>query len=382
MVMSLFTFILFILILTVLIFVHELGHFLAAKWVGMKVEEFSIGFFNPKLFSKKIGETEYSIRAFLLGGYVKILGENGAEGKDSSDPRAFSNRSYWSQVLVLIAGVTMNLILAYLLFVVNAFGVTTATTDNEDFRGRFTNERIIINEVLAGSPAANAGIKPGAQLLQLESKLFTSQKIAPSSLFKPGMVIKEEEVIAFIDKNKDLSLTITYQNPNGAVSSTTLALVYGLVPEKKALGISILHVGDVHIGFFESFVVGAKQLYHYTALTLQGLYDLFANLFKGENVLKSLSGPVGIATLVGEASDVGYKSVILLMAFLSLNLAILNILPLPALDGGQLLKITIEKLMGRTLKESYSGWLNALGFFFLIGLLIAVTINDILKLFN
>lgn len=382
MVMSLFTFILFILILTVLIFVHELGHFLAAKWVGMKVEEFSIGFFNPKLFSKKIGETEYSIRAFLLGGYVKILGENGAEGKDSSDPRAFSNRSYWSQVLVLIAGVTMNLILAYLLFVVNAFGVTTATTDNEDFRGRFTNERIIINEVLAGSPAANAGIKPGAQLLQLESKLFTSQKIAPSSLFKPGMVIKEEEVVAFIDKNKDLSLTITYQNPNGAVSSTTLALVYGLVPEKKALGISILHVGDVHIGFFESFVVGAKQLYYYTALTLQGLYDLFANLFKGENVLKSLSGPVGIATLVGEASDVGYKSVILLMAFLSLNLAILNILPLPALDGGQLLKITIEKLMGRTLKESYSGWLNALGFFFLIGLLIAVTINDILKLFN
>lgn len=156
--MSIFTFILFILILTVLIFIHELGHFLAAKWVGMKVEEFSIGFFNPILYSKKIGDTQYSIRAMLLGGYVKILGENNGEGSTITDPRAFSNRPWWQQAVVLVAGVTMNLALAYILFVITSFGLTTVASDHIDFKGRIINERIAIAEVMPNSPAASAGL--------------------------------------------------------------------------------------------------------------------------------------------------------------------------------------------------------------------------------
>lgn len=128
--------------------------------------------------------------------------------------------------------------------------------------------------------------------------------------------------------------------------------------------------------------MGGQQLVQYTILTFEGLYNLLKGAFKGDNVLNSLSGPVGIATLVGQASDIGYRSVLLLVAFLSLNLAILNILPLPALDGGQLVKVSIESLLRRKLKDSYSLWLNAVGFILLMGLLITVTIHDVFKLFQ
>lgn len=367
--MSIFTFILFILILTVLIFIHELGHFLAAKWVGMKVEEFSIGFFNPILYSKKIGDTQYSIRAMLLGGYVKILGENNGEGSTITDPRAFSNRPWWQQAVVLVAGVTMNLALAYILFVITSFGLTTVASDHTDFKGRIINERIAIAEVMPNSPAASAGINAGAVLLEVKAN------------GKKSSLNTEQDIIDFLAKNENAPIALTYQNRGSEKASTTIALVYGLIEGKKAIGLSLQKVGDVHIGFFESFKVGGQQLVQYTILTFEGLYNLLKGAFKGDNVLNSLSGPVGIATLVGQASDIGYRSVLLLVAFLSLNLAILNILPLPALDGGQLVKVSIESLLRRKLKDTYSLWLNAVGFILLMGLLITVTIHDVFKLF-
>jgi regulator of sigma E protease len=370
--MSIITFLLFILILTFLIFIHELGHFLAAKWTGMKVEEFSIGFFKPVLYSKKIGETTYSIRGTLLGGYVKILGENDEESAEHN-PRAFVNRPWWAQFLTLIAGVTMNLIFAYLLFVATAYGPSIVTTDDPDFQGRIKNERMFIADVLPESPARNAGIAPGATLLEVKAR---GEK-AP--------LATEEGVISFLGRHQNDSITVTYQNRNEVKASTTIALVYGLIkdkPETKALGISLEKVGDVQIGFFESFKIGAHNLVRYTELTLKGLYGLVASLFKGENVLDSLSGPVGIASLVGQATDVGYRSVLLLMGFLSLNLAILNVLPLPALDGGQIVKVTLEALFRRKLKRSYTEWLNVIGFLFLMGLLVIVTAHDVFKLFK
>jgi regulator of sigma E protease len=336
----------------------------------MKVEEFSIGFFNPVLYSKKIGDTVYSIRAMLFGGYVKILGENSGEGSEITDKRAFSNRPWWQQAVVLVAGVAMNLALAYVLFVVTSYGLTTVTVDNEDFKGRIINERMAIADVMPNSPASSVGIHPGAVLLEVKSY---GQKSSLKS---------EEDVVTFLSKHENDPIQVTYQNRGSEISSTTLALVYGLIPDKKALGLALQRVGDVHIGFFESFKVGGQQLSQYTILTVEGLYNLVAKAFQGDNVLNSLSGPVGIAKLVGQASDIGYQSVLLLVAFLSLNLAILNILPLPALDGGQLVKITIEAVLRRKLRDSHSQWLNAIGFILLMALLITVTIHDVMKLFQ
>jgi regulator of sigma E protease len=264
----------------------------------------------------------------------------------------------------------MNLALAYVLFVVTSYGLTTVTVDNEDFKGRIINERMAIADVMPNSPASSVGIHPGAVLLEVKSY---GQKSSLKS---------EEDVVTFLSKHDNDPIQVTYQNRGSEISSTTLALVYGLIPDKKALGLALQRVGDVHIGFFESFKVGGQQLSQYTILTVEGLYNLVAKAFQGDNVLNSLSGPVGIAKLVGQASDIGYQSVLLLVAFLSLNLAILNILPLPALDGGQLVKITIEAVLRRKLRDSHSQWLNAIGFILLMALLITVTIHDVMKLFQ
>lgn len=364
------TIILFLLILTALIFIHELGHFLAAKWTGMKVEEFSIGFFEPRLFVKKIGETEYSIRPFLLGGYVKIFGENDPENKTIQDPRAFANRSWWAQMVTLVAGVAMNLVLAYLLFVLLAWGRTTVATDDPQFAGRTTNNRLIITDVAENSPARLAGIEPGAQLIEIRIKNVVSKLTSATA------------TASFISLHQEDALTLTYKNPGeNNPASTTLALVFGIIENKKALGISLEEIADVHIPFTEAVVLGGQNLWMYTKLTFGGLKDLVVGASRGENVLNSLSGPIGIASMVGQAQKVGYESVLLLVAFLSLNLAVLNILPLPALDGGQMVKVSIEKLLRRKLSNAHTALVNALGFFFLIGLLVVVSIHDIIKLF-
>lgn len=369
--MSVITLLLFLLILTALVFIHELGHFLVAKWTGMKVEEFSIGFFSPRLYVKKIHETEYSIRPFLLGGYVKIFGENDTEG--IKDSRAFNNRPYWAKMATLVAGVTMNLILAYVLFVVLSFGTTTVATDDVRFVGRMKNERIMIVEVIAPSPAERAGIMAGAHLIEVEARGEKATLIDASS------------TITFLSRHENDAIIITYQNPKSAyTASTTLALVYGILkdnPERKALGVSLEEVADVRVPFLEALTLGVDQLVLYTKLTFGGLRDLIVQSVRGDNVLDSLSGPIGIATMVGQARTLGYESVLLLTAFLSLNLAVLNILPLPALDGGQMVKVTIEATLRRKVSPTISGWINAVSFMLLIGLLFVVSINDVIKLF-
>ncbi len=371
--MSIITIILFLLILTVLVFVHELGHFMVAKWTGMKVEEFSIGFFEPRLFVKKIGDTEYSIRPFLLGGYVKIYGENDVDGTAANDTRAFNNRPYLAKMATLVAGVTMNLILAYVLFVVLSFGTTTVATDDARFVGRMENRRMVILEVLPDSPAGKSNIAPGAVLLSVVARGEKAPLTDPAS------------TVAFINRHENDAITITYRNPGVSnEASTTLALVYGVLPEdkdKKALGVSLEQIADVHVGLRESFTLAGTQLMTYTKMTFSGLGQLVSQTIHGNNVLNSLSGPIGIASMVGQARTLGYESVLLLTAFLSLNLAVLNILPLPALDGGQMVRVTIEAVIRRRLQGVVANWINIISFALLITLLLVVSIHDVIKLF-
>lgn len=363
--------IIFLLILIVLIFVHELGHFIVAKKVGMKVEEFSLGFFNPVLYQKKIGETVYSIRPFLLGGYVKIYGEG--DGAENKDPRAFNNRPWIAKMLTLVAGVTMNIILAYFIFVVLAYGNTTVASDDLRFLGRMKNDRLLISYVIEKSPAALSGIRSGATINALS--------IGGVSI---SLDQKAEEVIKKIALSENKDIRITYTNVGEKKTVTTLALVYGIIkeyPNKKALGITLEKVSDVHISFFESFILAGNNLYSYTIMTFSELISTINKAGHGENVIAQLQGPIGIATMVGEAKRIGYESVLMLMAFLSLNLAVLNILPFPALDGGQMVRVSIEALLRRRLSDKYVIWLNGFSFLFLVGLMLVVSVHDIIKLF-
>lgn len=367
--MSVSAIFLFIVILIVLVIVHEFGHFIAAKLTGMRVDEFAFGF-PPKLFSKKVGETVYAFNAIPLGGYVSIWGENGSdedkkENGASTNPRAFGNRPAWAQLVVLFAGVAMNMVLALLIFIFISYGEVRISTDDAIYGSRVKNAELVVTDVSKESPAFKAGIVPGSVITSVTSAGKTADIRTATS------------TIAFIEKNQSSPFVVQYRSPDGVTKETTIAAVYGIIPEKKALGIALETIGTVRTTLGESLVLGIERTINMTELTALGLADVVGSLFKGESVIESLSGPVGIAKIVGETSEYGYIAILTLVAILSINLAIFNILPLPALDGGRIVVVAIETLSRRKIPFNYYSWVNVVGFLFLILLLIIVTINDI-----
>lgn len=338
--MSITAILLFIAILIVLVIVHEFGHFIVAKLTGMRVDEFAFGF-PPRLFSKKHGETIYAFNAIPLGGYVSIWGENGSdedkkENGATHHPRAFGNRPAWAQLLVLVAGVTMNMLLALFIFIFISYGEVRIATDD-----------------------------PVSTILSLKSGSNSANLVTATS------------TVIFIEKNQNSPFLVKYKTPDGIIHETTIAAVYGIIPDKKALGVALETIGTVKTTLGESIALGFERTITMTHLTCLGLADVVKSLFKGDNVMESLSGPVGIAKIVGETSDYGYGAVLMLVAILSINLAIFNILPLPALDGGRMVVVLIEAITRKKIPFKYYSWVNVLGFSLLILLLVMVTVHDL-----
>lgn len=367
--MSISAIALFVLILLVLVIVHEFGHFIVAKVVNMRVDEFAFGF-PPRLFGKKVGETLYAFNAIPLGGYVSIFGENGSE-EDKKEhgalhhPRAFSNRPWWAQLLVLIAGVTMNMLLALFIFILISYGKVQMSVDDPQFGSRVKDSVLVTVEVAKESPAYRAGIIPGSTILKVTTAGMTAPLTTATSL------------IAFIADHQNTPFTINYISPDGQKKTTTVAAVYGIVPDKKALGIALDQIGYVATTPLEAITLGYERTVSITTMTIDGLMNVVTSAFNGDNVLQSLSGPVGIAKIVGETSEYGYVAVLTLVAVLSINLAIFNILPLPALDGGRMVVVAIETILRKRIPFKYYSWVNIVGFGLLMLLLILVTVNDI-----
>ena len=365
--MSISAVFIFLVILLVLVIVHEFGHFIVAKWTNMRVDEFAFGF-PPKIFSRKYGETKYVINALPLGGYVSIWGENGEPDDEAkTHPRAFGNRPWWAQLLVLIAGVTMNMLLALFIFIGVSYGEVYMSVDDPIYGSRVKNSSLVILDSAIDSPAYKAGLTQGSTLIKVQSGASSADLTTATSL------------IAFIGKHNNDTFNITFKNAEGTIMSTSIASVYGIIPDKKALGISVDNVGVIKTSLLEAIKIGSENTYNITLLTLTGLKDLIKSLRDGGNVLESLSGPVGIAKIVGSTSNYGYSAVLSLVAILSINLAIFNILPLPALDGGRIVVVLVETIIRRKIPFKYYSWLNVVGFLALMLLLVLVTINDVSK---
>ena len=366
--MSLSAILLFIIILLVLVIVHEFGHFIVAKLVGMRVDEFAFGF-PPRIFGKKVGETTYAFNAIPLGGYVSIFGENGSE-EDKKEhgalhhPRAFGNRPWWAQLLVLVAGVTMNMLLALLIFIAISYGDIRMSVNDDVYGSRVKNTSIVVDDVAKESPAFRAGIVQGSTIL----KVVSGGVVAP--------LTTATSLIAFIAAHQNTPFTITYVAPDGVQKSTTIAAVYGIIPERKALGVALDQVGTMRTTFKDALILGYDRTVYITQLTFSGLKGVAASAFSGGDVLQSLSGPVGIAKIVGERSEYGVAAILTLVAALSINLAIFNILPLPALDGGRMVVVLIETVSRKKVPFKYYSWVNIAGFALLVLLLVVVTIND------
>ncbi len=368
--MSILSVLIFIIILLVLVMIHELGHFALAKMTGCRVDEFAFGF-PPTLWKKKIGETEYKFNALPIGGYVKIWGEDGG---NADDKRIFSNRPKWAQILVLVAGVIMNWVLAFVIFFAIAKSNALVSADDVAYKGRVMDIQLVILDVNKKSPAYYAGIRPGYIVDSITvngENDMTSHKADISS----GDSTKD-----FFNKNIDNNITINWTNGKDKGVSTVTG-VYGINKDKKAIGISFEVLGHLSLGFDESIEKAWSDTKFYTILTLKGLRDLGRGIIHTDReTLNNLSGPVGIARVVGEQAESGsISNIFLLSAILSINLAVFNLLPFPALDGGRILMVLYELVTRKKIKMSKAALINGIGFVVLLLLIVVVTINDFMK---
>ena len=356
----------FLIVLIVLILVHELGHFLAAKYFGIRVDEFGLGF-PPRIWGYTYGETIYSINWIPFGGFVKIFGETpdheSIAGADSM--RSMVNKPKWQQVIVLAAGVTFNIIFAWLLISLGFMSGMPASVDA--YPGvQVQNAHVTLSAISAKSPAAAAGLRPGDEVERLESG---------KDLL---IALKVSDVQEFIAAHP-APITITYARV-GVIATTSATPVAGIVAGKAALGVSLDLTGTVKLPIHRALYEGAKTTWYVLENTAVGLGGFFKDIFMLKAKLSQVTGPVGIVGLVGDASALGFIYLLSFAAFISLNLAVINLLPLPALDGGRILFIIIEKIKGSAIKPEIANLVNTIGFFALIALMLVVTFHDIWKL--
>lgn len=358
--------ILFIIILAALILVHELGHFIAAKRAGVRVDEFGLGF-PPRLWKKKIGETVYSVNAFPIGGFVKIFGEDPSEeslkGKDSA--RSLTHKPRYVQAWIVSAGIVFNLLFAWVLISVGFMVGLPYSVDDSAYGTRVQNPSLTITQVLPLSPAQKAGLKGGDIIVSLSSGV--------DSLTNP----RTETTQKFIASHEDVRLTYL----RGAETKTIIVRgKEGVVDGRRAIGISMDIVGFLKLPVHEAFFVGLSTTARMTYAMAVGILDFFKNIFVGRADFKDISGPVGIVGIVSDASTLGFIHLLSLTAIISINLAIINLLPFPALDGGRLFFLLIETIKRSPIKPEIANITNGIGFLILIAVMVAVTFHDIAKL--
>lgn len=359
----------FLAVLFVLILVHEWGHYIVAKLTGMRVDEFAIGF-PPKLFSWKKGETEYSLNSLPIGGFVRIYGEDPTQVETGVDPdksRSFSARPKWAQALVLVAGVTMNWIFAwFLLVLIMVVGVPTGITED-----KATADSILyVDAVLPGSPADTI-VPPQSKILSVKSADDELSQRLPS-------VFSD-----FVASHGDETLVITYADKDNQTHEVSVVPKVGVIessPDRAALGVALSLVETVKRPLKTAVVEATTQTYTLTKSITVGLYGLVAGAFAGTADFSQVSGPIGIVGYVGDAAHVGFTSLLFLTAIISINLAVINLLPIPALDGGRLVFVAIEAVTRRQIPPVWAGRVNLIGFMLLMLLMIAATTNDLLKL--
>lgn len=355
------TIITFVVVLSILIIAHEFGHFIVAKRTGIKVEEFALGF-PPRVWTKKIGETNYSINAVPLGGYVKMLGEV----EKSDDPRAFENQSRGVRFSVAVAGVVMNIVLAWVIFTIGfAVGMSPVISDYRTIPGKVIRSEIIISEVRADSAAKAAGFEAMDSIL--------SAKIGQEE-FTFGSV---EEMANFTKSHQGQEVVFNY-NRGGQDLQKTVTLKQDA---EAPFGVVAVNNATVRVTWYKAPYVALRETYKVTEYTAVFVKNFFAKIFTSGKVSKEIGGPVQIFMATGTVVKIGIMAVLQFIAILSINLAIINILPLPALDGGRILFIIIETIARkRIIKEHLENIIHTIGFALLIVLILLVTYNDIIKL--
>lgn len=342
----------FIIILGVIVLVHEFGHFIFAKMFGIYVYEFAIGM-GPKLFhfKSKKGETEYSIRAIPIGGFCSLAGEDLDSDDDKKIPkyRRLQSKPVWQRFLVMFFGAGNNFILAFLLLLVIAFGWGAVSS------------KPVISELVSGNPAEQAGLQVGDYISKIN-----------------GHKVKTSDDVSIYLQVEDKSKPITF-----TVKRNKRELDIDVTPIKEEVdGSTIYRVGIVSQGKVEKgFIPSVKYACTKTGALFRQMVITLKGLFTGGISVKQLSGPVGIYNIVGTQAKSGFQNILYLIALLSINVGFINLIPLPAFDGGRILFLIIEKIKGSPIKPETENKIHTIGFILLLALMIYITFNDILKLF-
>jgi len=321
-----------IIMFCILIFIHELGHFIVAKACGVKVNEFALGM-GPAIFKKQKGETLYALRAIPIGGYCAMEGED----EESEDERAFNNKKAWQKSLIVVAGAAMNFILCVVIMI----GITTFSGTPTTTIGELTND----------GPAKAAGLKVGDEIVRIDDTRINEWQDITTAIGEGSEKVKVE----IIRDGQEMTITSETVEEDGR-------LIIGILPERDH-------------GFFLGIKKGIESTWDMTVM----MVDTFRMLFTGEVSVKELSGPVGIVYVVNDTAKMGIMYLFYLTALISLNLAIVNMLPLPALDGGRLLMIIIRKITGKAITDEMEGKIHFIGIMLLFALMIYVTWNDIVR---
>lgn len=363
------TALIFIAVIGVLVLVHESGHFITAKRAGMKVEEFGFGF-PPRLWGIKRGETTYSVNLIPFGGFVKIYGEDG-EYRDM--PESFASKPIGTRLQVIVAGVAMNFLLAaFLLMLGNYVGIRVGIDDGADGLSAVAQDtKVQILRVVENSPAQEAGLKVFDEIVGFEYESGYSMSIIAVS--------RAQEVRDYIAANAGRKIKLVIKR-NSQTEVKEIAL-----PEKDEgdglLGIVPARTGLMSYSWYDSIWRGVTDAIFLTGQTAVGYYQLFSTLLLKGQLLADVSGPIGIASVTGQAAAVGFRFLLQFVALISVNLAILNIIPFPALDGGRALMLVIEKFKGSPVNQKVEAAINSVGFALLILLMVYATVKDIGKLF-
>jgi regulator of sigma E protease len=357
----------FILILSILVLIHEFGHFWAAKKNNVYVEEFGIGL-PPRLFGLKKGETIYSINLLPFGGFVKLLGEGREELKRKKIPKKLKNRTFvakkpWQKAVIIIAGVTANFILGWLIAsYLFTQGVPVPVN------------KVIIEKVMTHSPAEGAGLRTNDVIKSVEVK---------ASAGKPVIypLKSTEDLISLTKKHLGQEIKLTIQRRNQEFTA--------LVKPRKnppagegPLGVVITSFEEKKYPWYQAPIFGLLESMKITIAIVRELVKTIFLFFTFQKTEVEVAGPIGIAKITANAVKFGQNAVLQVLGLLSLNLAVVNILPFPALDGGRLSLIIYEAVSKKKINPKTEKRLNLIGFTILLLLIILVSINDIIKLFK
>jgi regulator of sigma E protease len=386
------TILIFIVVLGILVFVHEFGHFFVARRSGMKVDEFGFGFPPRMVGIQKIDgrwkfvwghrepldteKTVYSINWIPFGGFVKIMGEN---NEQENDTRSFVNRPFWGRLATLVAGVAMNWILAIVLFSTVFFVGVTSEIDSENSafaNAHVTNKQVAISYIAPGLPAEQAGLQLGDIILSIDGQQFAEY----SQVQEYIQANKGKEFqfkVKRINEEKDITVNSTAQPKEG----------------EGPTGIALTNIGTVKLPILASIKLGFQKAWNVTQRIAGGLWGLLIDPwvrpfivliqkhhwvgFHAPKELSQIGGPVKIAQLTGQVAELGLVPLLNFTALLSINLAILNIAPFPALDGGRVLFLIIEKIRGKKNNQKIEQYFNTFGFVFLLMLMVVVTGKDL-----